>query len=150
MRSMAIRDPERRKKLLSESRRQKRAAGLVAEWASNDVCASPVAQNKYALLVDRLRAGHAWPLRWTNDLPGEVRAFVTAEELIVILGWDVEEEPALLVSSVRLTAKVAALDRIYPDAFVLISDVAGQALLVDFDADGGTHVNIVGLQASPR
>jgi len=150
MRGMAIRDPERLKKALLESRRQKRAGALVEQWASHDVSASPIAQSKYALLADRLRAGRSWPLRWTDDLPSEVRAFVAADDAIAILGWDVEEEPALLVSAARLRANVAVLDRIYPDGFVLISDVAGQVLLVDFNGDEGTHVNIVELPAASR
>jgi len=142
---MAKRNPERMNKLLTQNRLKKRAAVLVGRWASHGVSVSPVAHDRYWLLLDKLRGGRSWPLQWTDDLLAEVRAFSAGSDLLTILGWNVDEEPALLVGAEKLVAKASVLSRVYPDGFVLISDVSAKALLVDFDEDEGTHINIVDL-----
>ena len=142
---MSTRNPERLNKLLAQNRLKKRAAVMVGRWALHGVSVSPVAHDRYWLLVDRLRAGRSWPLQWTDDLLTEVRAIIADSDMLTILGWNVDEEPALLVGAEKLVSKLPSLNHIYPDGFVLISDVAGKALLVDFDDEEGTHVNIVDL-----
>jgi hypothetical protein len=84
-------------------------------------------------------------LQWTEDFPGEVRTFIAGSDMLTILGWNVDEEPALLVSADKLIAKVSALNRVYSDGFVLVSEVARKALLVDFDDEQRTHINIIDL-----
>lgn len=132
-------------KLLTQNRLKKRAAALVGRWASHGVSASPVAHERYWLLLDKLRGGRSWPLQWTDDFLGEVQTFSAGSDMLTILGWNVQDEPALLVSAERLMAKAAILDQVYPDGCILISDVAGKALLVDFDDEEGTHINIIDL-----
>jgi hypothetical protein len=61
------------------------------------------------------------------------------------MGWDVREEPALLVSSERLLSQASSVGDIYPDGFVVINDMTAKALLVDIDDDDGTHTNVVEL-----
>jgi hypothetical protein len=136
---------ERMNKLLTQNRLKKRAALLVGRWASLGVSVSPVAHERYWLLLDKLRGGRSWPLQWTEDLPGEVRTFIAGSDMLTILGWNVDEEPALLVSADKLIAKVSALNRVYSDGFVLVSEVARKALLVDFDDEQRTHINIIDL-----
>lgn len=138
-------NPERLNKLLTQNRLKKRAAVLVERWATHYVSVSPVAHDRYWLLLDKLRGGRSWPLQWTDDLLGELRAFAADSDVLTILGWNVDEEPALLVSAEKLLAKAAALNQVYPDGFVLISDVTGKALLVDYDDNEGTHINIIDL-----
>lgn len=55
--------------------------------------------------------------------------------MLVIVGWDVDEEPALLLSSEGLGRSVAQLRATYPDGFVLLDQPLTSALLVDFDED---------------
>ncbi|HYC94101.1 MAG TPA: hypothetical protein VEB39_00205 [Sphingomicrobium sp.] len=98
--------------------------------------------------MDKLRGGRSWPLQWTDNLLAEVRAFSAGSDLLTILGWNVDEEPALLVGAEKLVTKASVLSRVYPDGLVLISDVSAKALLVDFDEDEGTHINIIDLPAS--
>jgi len=130
---MSRHNPERLRKLLTQNRLKKRAALLVAQWASYGVSASPVAHHRYWLLLDKLRGGRSWPLQWTDDLLGNVRTFIDGSDMLTIIGWNVDEEPALLVSGEKLAASSSSLMRIYPDGFVLINDATGKALLVDFD-----------------
>lgn len=143
---MPERNPERMNKLLTQNRLKKRAAVLVGRWASLGVSVSPVAHDRYWLLLDKLRGGRSWPLpQKTEDLLGEVTGFIAGSDMLAILGWNVDEEPALLVSAEKLIAKMSTLDHVYPDGFVLISDVAGKALLVDFDDEEGIHTNTIDL-----
>jgi hypothetical protein len=109
------------------------------------VVVSPVAYDRYEPLLNKLRGGRSPPPQGSDDLPGEVRTFVTGSDMLTILGWNVAEEPALLISADKLLAKLPSLKPIYPEGFVLISDVRSKALLVDFDDEQGTHVNIVDL-----
>jgi hypothetical protein len=141
---MSKRNPQRMNKLLTQNRVKKRAAVLVRQWASHGVSASPVAHDRYRLLLDKLRRGRSWPLQRTDDLLGEVRGFVAGSDMLTILGWNVAEEPALLVSADTLVANASNLNHVYPDGFVLISD-KGKILLVDFDDEEGTHINVVDL-----
>ncbi len=142
---MAKRNPKRMNKLLTQNRLKKSAAVLMGRWAAQGVSVSPVSHDRYWLLLDKLRGGRSWPLQWTDDLLTEIRAFVAGSDVLTILGWNVDEEPALLVGAEKLVAKASALNQVYPDGFVLISDAAGKALLVDFDDEAGTHTNIIDL-----
>ena len=142
---MTKRNPDEMKKRLAENRLKKRAATLVGLWASLGVSVSLVAHNRYWLLLARLRGGRSGPLQLTSDLPDHVRAFIAGSDLVTILGWSVDEEPALLVSAENILAKLSSLGHAYPDGFVLINDATQRALLVDLDDDEGTHVNIVDL-----
>ena len=142
---MSKRNPERLRKLLAQNRLKKRASVLLGRWASHGVSASPVAHDRYWLLLDKLRSACSWPLNWTGDLPAELRTFSAGSDMLTILGWNVDEEPALLVSVEKLIAKTSVLNHVYPDGFVLISDLTGKALLVDFDDEAGTHINSIDL-----
>ena len=53
--------------------------------------------------------------------------------MLVIVGWDVEEEPGVLLSSEALIRSVSHLRALYPDGFVLMDQPLTSALLVDFD-----------------
>lgn len=141
-------DKSRPSKLLTESRLKKRASILIGWWASVGVSVSPVAPDRYWLLLNRLRVGRSGPLGKTSDILAELRAFSTGSDMLTVIGWDVDEEPALLIGAEKLIAKVSALDQIYPDGFILISDLDGKALLVDFDYEAGTHVNSIDLPTS--
>ncbi len=65
--------------------------------------------------------------------------------MLTMLGWDVGNEPALLVSASKLAATASKLSQIYPDGFVLISDTMDKAFLADIDDQDGTRFNIADL-----
>jgi hypothetical protein len=121
---------------------------LTHRWAAHGVSVSPVAHDRYRLLMDKLRGGRSWPLNWTGDLLPELRTFSAGSDMLTILGWDVDNEPAFLISAEKLLARASVLNRVYPDGFVLISDASGKALLVDFDDEAGTHINSIDLPVS--
>lgn len=136
---------ERMHKLLTQNRLGRRAVILIERWAAQGVPASRVPHERYWLLLDKLRAGRSSPRRRTDDLLGALRTFVADTDLVTILGWSVDDEPALLVSADKLVATLSSLNYIYPDGFVLISEAVGTALLVDFDDEEGTHLTLVDL-----
>jgi len=145
MLAMANRNSERMNKLQTQNRLKKRAAALVGDWAARGVSVSPVAHDRYWLLLEMLGGGRSGPPQWTDDLLGELRAFSSGSDMLTVLGWNVAEEPALLVGADKLMAQASALNEVYPDGFVLISDFAGKALLVDFDDDEGTSIETMDL-----
>lgn len=145
---MTDRDPERMTKLLRKSTLNQRARALVALWAARGVAVSAVAHEQYGLLLARLRRGYATrPQRSENALE-EVRQFTRHSDVLALLGWNVNEEPALLISADKLASNASALGQIYPDGFVLISELAGKALLVDLDEDQGTRTNVVDMHST--
>ena len=64
--------------------------------------------------------------------------------MLVIIGWDVDEEPGLLLSSEALRQSVAHLRAIYPDGFALLDRPLASALLIDFDGDDHTTFYVYG------
>lgn len=142
---MSKRNPERLKRLLTQNRLKKRASVLMGLWASHGVSVSPVHHDRSWLLLDKLRGGRSWPLVCTGDLIAELRTFSLGSDMLTVIGWDVDEEPALLISAEKLMAKASILNQVYPDGVILISDLAGKALMVDFDEEVGTHINIIDL-----
>ena len=138
-------DTSRLSKLLTENRLKRRASILVGRWASVGVSVSPVALDRYWLLLDRLRGGRSWPLDWTGDIFAKLRALSAGSDVLTLLGWDVDEEPAVLISAEKLMANASVLKQIYPDGFILISDLNGKALLVDFDYEAETRINSIDL-----
>jgi len=144
---MARRDPERLRKLRTQNQLKKRAAVLVGRWATKGISASSLAHDRYWLLLDKLRNSGSGPVRRTEDLLGDVASFLVGSEIVKIIGWDAEREPALLVSADKVLATLPSLDQVYPDGFVLIREAAGKALLVDFDDEEGAQINTVHLPA---
>ena len=132
-------------KLLAQNRLRRLTAVIVAQWAARGVSVSPVALQRHGLLAEKLHGGRSWPLRWTDNLFGEVRDFAVGSDMLTIFGWDVREEPAVLVSADKLLAKLSSIHDLYPDGFILISDVKGKALIVDFDDEEGTHLDVIEL-----
>jgi hypothetical protein len=84
-------------------------------------------------------------LEWTDNLAGVVSAFAIETDVVTIMGWDVSEEPAVLVPKERLLARLHCATDIYPDGFVVINDATMTALLVDIDDQDGVHTNVVDL-----
>lgn len=143
---MTVRDPERLKRLLRQNRLKKRATVLVDTWASHGVKVSPIAHVGYWKLLDQLHGGRSWPLDWVDDLTGSIQLLVGDKDMILIMGWDVTEEPALLISSRALLGMVAKIATIYPDGFVLINDRTRNALLVDIDEGVTVYANRIELR----
>jgi hypothetical protein len=142
---MAGRDPEKLNKLLKQNQRRRRAPELVQKWATLGVAASVIADDRHWKVIDRLKGGFSWPLQFVENLRELVHDFVAIADAVTILGWDIESEPALLVSSAGLLRVMPQIEPIYPDGFILINDTESTVLLVDFDEYEGTHANQMAL-----
>ena len=142
---MSARDPEKLRKLLTQNRVKKRALELSIRWRAHGVQVSTVAHDRYWKLIDRLEGGRSWPLQYVEDLSAEMRAFVSATDLMTVIGWIVEEEPPLLVSSEALLRTTHIIETIYPDGFILINDESESALMVDINEDEGIYAGVIEL-----
>jgi hypothetical protein len=56
-----------------------------------------------------------------------------AGEATVVIGWDLDNAPALLVPGHAFAQSSASLRTIYPDGFVAADQSVSRALIVDFD-----------------
>ncbi|HEX8534339.1 MAG TPA: hypothetical protein VF662_09235 [Allosphingosinicella sp.] len=139
------RGTERLRKLLQQNRLKLRAAELVSRWASQGVATSPVVHERYWKLIDRIRRGRSWPLDYVDDLAAAVSDFTGNCDMVTIIGWNLEEEPPLLVSSRALLQAIHRIDSLYPDGFWLIDDDSRTALMVDIDEEEGIHANRIDL-----
>jgi hypothetical protein len=142
---MTQRNPEKMNKLIRQGALKRRAKEVTGRWAKLGVSVSPVSHEKYCLLIDRLRGGHSWPLQFTDRLSDELRTFVADRDMITIIGWNVDDEPALLVGPEALLRSGSRLTEVYPDGFILVDEIGRSALLVDVDEEMGAHTNRIEL-----
>ena len=144
---------QRLEELLRRKRRLSRVLDLVAIWAANGATASPLSQDRQADLIMALRAARRWKLKELSQqsadpLAEAVREFIGHLDMVIIVGWDVNEEPAMLLSSQALNQSATRLKAIYPDGFLLFDLPATSALIIDFD-DEGRVANFDRLSLSP-
>lgn len=69
--------------------------------------------------------------------------------MLVIVGWDVDEEPGVILSSEALNRSVSHLRVMYPDGFVLLDQPLTSALLVDFDEEDDAAIYVERHSLSP-
>ncbi|MDQ2763906.1 MAG: hypothetical protein M3Y22_10620 [Pseudomonadota bacterium] len=69
--------------------------------------------------------------------------------MVVVVGWDVDEEPVVLVPSTALDRSEANLRVTYPDGFVVLDQPLTSALIIDFDEDDRTAIYINRVVLSP-
>ena len=135
-----IGDGQRLDRALSGRRRARRVLDLLEGWAMIGVMASALSADRQGELVSRLRRS---PLHRTPQSPASsvdavtdaVAEFAAGRDMMVLVGWHVDEEPALLLSFRALIRAIPHLRTVHPDGFVLLDQPLSAALLVDFDAD---------------
>lgn len=125
--------------LLRKNRRKKLVPVIVQKWAARGVSASPLSDERQQELLTDLRAwGHS-EYRPIDDLQGAILGFIGDLTLVVIIDFDVNEEPALLIPAHSLAVSEKDLRTVYPDGFAIIRKEG--ALTVDFEEELG-RVNV--------
>ncbi|MEG3092573.1 hypothetical protein [Sphingomonas sp. PB1R3] len=128
-------------------RRARRVLDLLEGWAMVGVMASALSADRQRELIGRLRQS---PLQRTPDrsvsspdaVSDALADFAAGRDMVVLVGWHVDEEPALLLSFRALIRALPYLRTVYPDGFVLLDQSLCAALLVDVDADDPARVRI--------
>jgi hypothetical protein len=126
-------DKQRVAHLLRKNRRQKLVPGIVQKWAGRGVSASPLSDERQQQLLRELRAWDASEYHPIIDVQSAVREFLDGLSVVVVIDFDVNEEPALLVPAHAVSASEKDLRLVYPDGFALVREEA--ALIVDFEED---------------
>jgi hypothetical protein len=138
-------DKERLAHLLRKNRRKKLVPRIVQKWAARGVSASPLSYERQQELLTQLRAWGRSEYRPITDLRRAILDFLNGLSVVVVIDFDVNEEPALLIPAHSLSASERDLRAVYPDGFALIREEA--ALTVDFEEEVG-RVNVS--YAAPR
>jgi len=121
--------------MVGKAHRKKLVPGIVQKWAGGGISASAISDERLQELLTDLRAwGHS-EYRPIADLQGAILEFVDDQTLVVIIDFDVNEEPALLVPAHSLAMSEKDLRTVYPDGFALIREEG--ALTVDFEEELG-------------
>jgi hypothetical protein len=136
---------ERLDELLRQRRRNSRVPTVVAAWAKIGVSVSPLSAQRQTDFVGLLRTAgfRAFPtlqLLSPEPLFRAIVEFAGLADILAITGWEVEEEPAVLLPAEALNRSISHLRSIYPDGFVLIDQPTTSALVVDFDEDDRSAV----------
>lgn len=134
-------------------RRTRRVLDLLEGWAMVGVTASAVSADRQREL-ERLRR---WPVRRSRDRPAPsphavsdaVADFAAGCDMVVLVDWRVDEEPALLLSGRALIRAIPHLRTIHPNGFVLLDQPPSAALLVDVDPDDPALILIDRLTLTP-
>jgi hypothetical protein len=132
-------DKQRMADLLRKNRRKKLIPVVVQKWATRGVTASPLSDERQQELLTDLRAWRHTEYRAITDLRSVVLEFLNHLTLVVIIDFDVNEEPALLIPAHSLAVSERDLRTVYPDGFALVREEA--ALTVDFEEELG-RVNV--------
>jgi hypothetical protein len=80
-----------------------------------------------------------------GDLNAIVRQFIIQSDLVTVVGWNVEEEPPLLMSAQSLERVLHNLPSIYPDGFILVDGKGVAALMVDIDDEDDVYATTIEL-----
>lgn len=125
--------------LLRKNRRQMLAPAIVQKWSARGVSASPLSDERQQELLTDLRAWDHSEYRSIADLQGAILEFLDGLTFVVIIDFNVNEEPALLIPAHSLAVSERDLRTVYPDGFALVREEA--ALAVDFEDELG-RVNV--------
>jgi hypothetical protein len=136
---------DRLEELLRLRQRNNRVPAIVGAWVKMGASVSPLSAQRQTKIVARLRAAGfrslpTLPLPSLEPLVLSVAEFSQSADMLVIIGWNVDEEPAMLLPVDALNRSVPHLRLIYPDGFVLIDQPAMSALVVDFDEEDRSAV----------
>ena len=126
-------DDQRMTDLLRKNRRKKLVSGIIQKWAELGVSVSPLSDARQQQLLTVLRAWNHSKYRPIADLQSAILGFVDGLTLVVIIDFDVNEGPALLVPAHSLAVSEKDLRTVYPDGFALIREEG--ALTVDFEEE---------------
>ena len=124
-------DKKRMAHLLRRNHRKNLVPGIVQKWAARGVSASPLSDERQQGLLGDLRTWPRSDYRPLTDLRAALVDFLDDLSLIVVIDFDVNTEPALLLPVRSMSRSEEDLRDIYPDGFVLVRD--GGALTVEFE-----------------
>jgi len=133
--------------LLRRRRQADRVPSVVEAWETIGVSASPLSADRQAGLVFSLRAAglrrsSVLPEPSNVPLPKVVGEFAPPLDMLIVIGWDVDEEPAVLLSAEAFSKSVGHLRTIYPDGFLLLDQPLATALVIDFDEDDHSVIHV--------
>lgn len=132
-------DRERMANLLRKNRRKLRIPDIVQAWAMRGVSASPLADERQQELLADFRVWRHSDHSPLSDLQASIAQFLDELSVIVVVDYDVNEEPALLLPVHSLSRSEDDLRAIYPDGFVLVRE--GAAMTIDFEEQPG-QINV--------
>ncbi|WP_294275260.1 hypothetical protein [uncultured Sphingomonas sp.] len=112
--------------------RKTRAPEVAAAWAHAGVAASVLSDLRHEELIDLIRGSGTRTLA-VGSLQSIVADFGNGSDMLVIIGWDIENEPALLIRSAALARSGASLRTIYAEGFVVANQPTTRALIVEFE-----------------
>ena len=148
--------------VMSEERRQRLEAlfrqrehkgllpGILEAWFGLGVNASPLSFDKQTNLVTRLRVARPSSTTELEDitlrqLHDEVAKFIQPFDRIVIIGWSIDSEPAVIVPAETVARSILRLPTIYPDGFLLLEPPdrpLTSTLVVDLDNEGALAIRL--------
>lgn len=130
--------------LLQQKRRATRVPALVKAWGAMGAKPSVMSDDLHAELVARLRQ-HGQPRSpVAGTLSTIIGEFAKPLDLIVVAGWCIDDEPALLVPAEIVARSEPHLRTTYPDGLIIVATPLTRALIIDFD-EGAMQVDEVRL-----
>lgn len=99
------------------------------------VSAEVLSDERQEKLVEQLR-GSSTRKRVNSSLQSIVEMLGNAGQPVVIIGWDIDHEPALLFDCDAVVRASAPLRTIYPEGFVAAGQPVTRAFIIDFDESG--------------
>jgi hypothetical protein len=105
-----------------------RSTALIDAWAAIDVSVFPLASDDRQQLLGNLKRG-----AWSADEPREFNAaltnFANPMDFVVIVGWDIGQDPAVLLPASAVAGAKSHLQELYPRGFLLTDPTFSSALV---------------------
>jgi len=95
--------------------------------------ASALSHSKHEELLGRLRQPGSKISCASGSLDAILAEFSKSNDIIVVIGWNVDEEPSLLIPGDALAQSQTFFRTAYPDGFVVTNQPVSHALMIDFD-----------------
>jgi hypothetical protein len=118
--------------LLRRNRRNTRVAAALRGWASLGVVASALEPRGQEKLLKAFRAENGVSRTVKAPVEKTLRDFATTVEIAIVIGYGIDEEPALLVPAASVARLHGKLPTLYPDGLLVADQPLSQVLVLDF------------------
>jgi hypothetical protein len=119
--------------LLRHKRRASRIPDLVNAWMRGGVSVSAFSNERHDELIARFRSQSTLREPIGVSLNDALSEFAQGVDMAAVIGWDVDEEPGVLLSAKALSQSETFFCRTYPAGFVIGDQPLTKLLVIDFD-----------------
>jgi hypothetical protein len=118
--------------LLRRNKRKGRVAGALKGWASLGVVGSALEPRRQEELLKAFRSEDGVSRSVKAKVEEALRDFAATDEIAIVIGYRVDEEPALLLPAASVARLHGKLSTLYPNGLMVADQPLSRVLVFDF------------------